>query len=111
MVMYSIGNEVYDTKWTDSICTCEKLAHVIRSIDDTRPVTMGFNILGALSPPKNKEIPQAKESEKDVVDPRRKGKESSLVSSKLMNTVVMYLPKITAVLPPFLYVLNQYTVL
>ena len=100
VVMYSIGNEVYDTKWTDSICTCEKLAHVIRSIDDTRPVTMGFNILGALSPPKNKEIPQAKESEKDVVDPRRKGKESSLVSSKLMNTVVMYLPKIMQLVKP-----------
>lgn len=100
VVMYSIGNEVYDTKWTNSIRTCEYLTQIIRSIDDTRPVTMGFNILGAMSPPKDKEIPLAKETEQDVVDPKRKGKEASLVSSKLMNTVVMYLPQIMQMVKP-----------
>lgn len=100
VVMYSIGNEVYDTKWVDSISTCEKLVQLIRSIDDTRPITMGFNILGATSAPKNKEIPKAKVTEFDEVDPTRKGKKSPLVSSRLMNTVVMHLPRIMELVKP-----------
>lgn len=94
VVMYSIGNEVYDTAYTESRDTCGMLCGTIRDLDRTRPITMGFNILGAAFPAKDKPVPPPKHSPDEVVDPRRSGKAAPLVSSKLMNTVTMFLPRL-----------------
>lgn len=94
VVMYSIGNEVYDTRYTESRDTCGMLCHTIRALDRTRPITLGFNILGAASPAKDKPVPPPKHSPEEVVDPRRSGKAAPLVSSKLMNTITMFLPRL-----------------
>lgn len=93
VIMYSIGNEVYDTKSKECGGTCKMLADIIKNLDNTRPVTLGFNILGAKSKPKNKHLPAPKHSADEQVNPKRKGKASPLVSSKFMNTITMYMPK------------------
>lgn len=94
VVMYSLGNEVYDTKNNEAVTTCKMLAQTVRKQDTTRPLTLGFNILGAMQKMSEKSISMDKTKAQEVVDPKRKGKASPLVSSKLMNTVTMYLPKL-----------------
>lgn len=94
VVMYSIGNEVYDTHYAESRDTCRMLCDTIRALDRTRPITLGFNILGATSPAKDKPVPPPQHSPEEVVNPRRSGKAAPLVSSKLMNTITMFLPRL-----------------
>lgn len=94
VVMYSLGNEVYDTQNKEAVETCRMLAETVRRQDSTRPVTLGFNILGAMQKMSEKAIPTAQAKAQEEVNPKRKGKASPLVSSKLMNTVTMFLPKL-----------------
>lgn len=100
VVMYSIGNEVYDTAYTESRDTCRMLCDTIRALDTTRPITLGFNILGAASSAKDKPVPPPKHSPDEVVDPRRSGRAAPLVSSKLMNTITMFLPRLMERITP-----------
>lgn len=45
VVMYSIGNEVSETATEKGAEVCGELADFVRSIDPTRPVTVGINVL------------------------------------------------------------------
>lgn len=45
VIMYSIGNEVSETATEKGVETCGKLADFARSLDNTRPVTAGINVL------------------------------------------------------------------
>jgi hypothetical protein len=45
VIIYSIGNEVSETASQKGVDTCKELADYVRSIDSTRPVTCGINVL------------------------------------------------------------------
>lgn len=45
VIMYSIGNEVSETAKEKGVETCKMLADYVRSLDPTRPVTAGINVL------------------------------------------------------------------
>lgn len=45
VIMYSVGNEVSETATDKGVETCGMLAAFTRSLDDTRPVTAGINVL------------------------------------------------------------------
>lgn len=45
VIMYSVGNEVSETATEKGVETCGKLADFTRSLDSTRPVTAGINVL------------------------------------------------------------------
>lgn len=45
VIMYSIGNEVSETATKKGVETCKQLADYVRSLDSTRPVTAGINVL------------------------------------------------------------------
>lgn len=45
VIMYSIGNEVSETASEKGVKVCRKLADHVRSLDHTRPVTCGINVL------------------------------------------------------------------
>ena len=45
VIMYSIGNEVTETATSKGVEVCEKLTGVVHSLDNTRPVTAGINVL------------------------------------------------------------------
>lgn len=45
VIMYSVGNEVSETATKKGVETCGMLAAFTRSLDDTRPVTAGINVL------------------------------------------------------------------
>lgn len=45
VIMYSVGNEVSETATPKGVDTCSKLADFTRSLDSTRPVTAGINVL------------------------------------------------------------------
>lgn len=45
VIMYSVGNEVSETATEKGVETCGKLAAFTRSLDSTRPVTAGINVL------------------------------------------------------------------
>ena len=45
VIMYSIGNEVSETAKEDGIEWLGKLTNIVKTIDDTRPVTCGINLL------------------------------------------------------------------
>ncbi|MCM1532381.1 MAG: DUF4982 domain-containing protein [Ruminococcus flavefaciens] len=45
VIMYSVGNEVSETATEKGVETCGKLADFVRSLDSTRPVTAGINVL------------------------------------------------------------------
>ena len=45
VIMYSVGNEVSETATDKGVETCGSLADFVRSLDDTRPVTAGINVL------------------------------------------------------------------
>lgn len=100
VVMYSTGNEVYDIKKTQGAIVNEKIAKLLRSLDGTRPITNGINVLAAASKPKNKPIRLSKTSPEDEVDPCRAGKPSPLVGSKLMNIIITFLPFLQSLIKP-----------
>ena len=43
--MYSIGNEVSETATAKGVEVCKQLARFVRSLDSTRPITAGVNVL------------------------------------------------------------------
>lgn len=45
VIMYSVGNEVSETAQQKGVETCKELAEFTRSLDSTRPVTAGINVL------------------------------------------------------------------
>lgn len=45
VIMYSIGNEVSETATEKGVKVCGELADFVRSLDHTRPVTAGVNVL------------------------------------------------------------------
>ena len=45
VIMYSVGNEVTETAERKGIELCGKMRDLVRSLDDTRPVTAGVNVL------------------------------------------------------------------
>lgn len=45
VILYSIGNEVSETTTTKGVEVCKQLARFVRSLDGTRPVTAGINVL------------------------------------------------------------------
>ncbi len=45
VIMYSVGNEVSETATEKGVETCGMLADFTRSLDSTRPVTAGINVL------------------------------------------------------------------
>ncbi len=45
VVMYSTGNEVSETATQKGVKTCEELTNYVHSLDNTRPVTAGVNVL------------------------------------------------------------------
>lgn len=45
VIMYSVGNEVSETASEKGVETCGMLAEFTRSLDSTRPVTAGINVL------------------------------------------------------------------
>ena len=45
VIMYSVGNEVSETESKKGVETCGQLADFVRSLDCTRPVTCGINVL------------------------------------------------------------------
>lgn len=45
VIMYSIGNEVSETATQKGVDICGELAGYVRSLDGTRPVTCGINVL------------------------------------------------------------------
>ena len=45
VIIYSIGNEVSETATPKGVETCKMLSEFVRSLDNTRPVTAGINVL------------------------------------------------------------------
>lgn len=45
VIMYSSGNEVSETSTEKGVKTCKMLTEFLHSLDDTRPVTAGINVL------------------------------------------------------------------
>lgn len=45
VIMYSIGNEVSETAEPKGVAVCKELREFVRSLDRTRPVTAGINVL------------------------------------------------------------------
>lgn len=45
VVMYSVGNEVTETASEKGVRLCAKMRNLLHSLDDTRPVTCGVNVL------------------------------------------------------------------
>ena len=45
VIMYSLGNEVTETAYKKGIDLCAEMRDIVRSLDDTRPVTCGINVL------------------------------------------------------------------
>ncbi len=45
VILYSIGNEVSETASQKGVDTCRELAESVRTLDPTRPVTAGINVL------------------------------------------------------------------
>ena len=45
VIMYSLGNEVTETAEEKGIELCGRMRDLVRSMDDTRPVTAGINVL------------------------------------------------------------------
>ena len=100
VVLYSIGNEVADTTTLQGLGTEKMLAEAVRKLDPARPVTNCIHILTAASAPKDKPLKPPAVSADDVVDPRRAGKASPLVASKLMNFAVTLLPRLAQNVTP-----------
>ncbi len=96
VILYSIGNEVYDVTNVAGIETNRQLATYLRTIDDTRPVLNCCHILTNASHPSSKPIAKSKYTPQDQVDPKGEGKPSPLVSSKLVNIVSTFLPNAAA---------------
>lgn len=94
VIMYSTGNEVYDIAVKEGAVVQRQLADAFRNLDGTRPITNGINVLAALSKPKKKPVQKPKHSPEDEVNPRRMGKPSPLVGSKLLNLLVTLMPKL-----------------
>lgn len=45
VIMYSVGNEVTETASEKGIALCGEMRDILHSLDDTRPVTCGINVL------------------------------------------------------------------
>ena len=45
VIMYSIGNEVSETATPKGVEVCKRLTEFVHSLDNTRPVTAGVNVL------------------------------------------------------------------
>lgn len=45
VIMYSVGNEVSETATDEGVLTCGRLREYVNSLDDSRPVTAGINVL------------------------------------------------------------------
>lgn len=45
VIMYSIGNEVAETACEKGLCYAKKMVEAIHELDDSRPVTMGVNLM------------------------------------------------------------------
>ncbi len=45
VIMYSLGNEVTETATKRGIELCAKMRDIVRSLDNTRPITCGINVL------------------------------------------------------------------
>lgn len=45
VIMYSIGNEVYEINKTQGAVLNQELANLCRTLDNTRPITNGINVL------------------------------------------------------------------
>lgn len=94
VILYSIGNEVYDVTNIAGIQTNKEMVEFVKKLDSTRLVMNCIHILTNAKKPSKKPISKSKFTAEDIVNPKREGKPSPLVSSKLMNIISAFLPNV-----------------
>lgn len=94
VIVYSIGNEIYDLTNVAGLHTNKEMADFTRELDETRPIINCIHILTNAARMSKKSIDRSKYSIEDVVDPKEEGKPSPLVSSKLVNIISTFLPSV-----------------
>lgn len=82
------------------IQTGEQLILYLKTLDNTRPVLNCMHVLTANSKPSKKPLKPHKHSQEEIVYPRRTGKASPLVGSKLVNLIATFLPKLSQMITP-----------
>ena len=84
VVMYSIGNEVSEPFEERGIQTAHKLADLVRSLDKTRPVTAGINLI-IIAGAANGHLTYSEEKLEAEASPKQQEQES--VSSEQFNMI------------------------
>ena len=94
IIMYSIGNEVSETADEQGVRTCGILRDYVKSLDDTRPITAGINVL--LNVYSNLGMGVYKQKGEYKTEPLEKNKEyeDKLVGSAFFNMTAQKLGKL-----------------
>lgn len=91
VIMYSIGNEISETASPEGVEYGEKMARFCRELDDSRPVTLGVNLMLNVLDSKGIKITATRGkpvSRDDVVDPKSEEPGARQGGSVMINTIV-----------------------
>jgi len=91
VIMYSIGNEISECNTPEGVEYGKKMVRVCHDIDDSRPVTMGVNLMLNVLQAKGIKISPTKGKEfhkDDVVDPKSEEPDGKMSGSVMINIMV-----------------------
>ena len=94
IIMYSIGNEVSETAAPKGVETCKRLTEFVHSLDNTRPVTAGVNVLLNVYANMGMGVYRDKGSYKPEPLPQGKGYKEKKTGSAFFNTMTQKLGKL-----------------
>ena len=88
VIFYSIGNEVSEPAHAGGVAQTKAFANLIHSLDASRPVTAGFNLMILTNAAKGKEI--YKDPDKDAAKPAKEAKQKESNASLMFNIVASF---------------------
>lgn len=94
VIMYSIGNEVSETAAPKGVAVCKELTEFVHSLDHTRPVTAGVNVLLNVYSNMGMGVYRDKGDYKPEPLPRKRGYREKKTGSAFFNAMTQKLGKL-----------------
>lgn len=94
VIMYSIGNEVSETATPKGVAVCKELTEFVHSLDSTRPVTAGVNVLLNVYANMGMGVYRDKGNYKPEPLPQGKGYKEKKTGSAFFNAMTQKLGKL-----------------
>lgn len=97
VIMYCVGNEITDTGLPHGAAICKMLCAKIKSLDNSRPITIAINsMLSVLADMQAKKA----QAEAAMSEEEKNAAKEKQVGSKEVNDIITLLPKIMASITP-----------